>query len=494
MTEAEALAAAPRRLLVDGGWRDAADGATMPVDDPATGDELAAVADGGPADALDALAAAAAAQPRWSARPPRERAEALRGLFEEMRAAREGLALLLTLEMGKPLAESREEVDYAAEYLRWFAEEAVRIEGGYAPSPDGRSRALVMKAPAGPGLVITPWNFPLVTATREIGPALAAGCTLVLKPAPETPLATLVLAECALRAGLPSGVLNVVTTSDPAAVTGALIDDGRLRVLAFTGSTAVGRELIARSADRALRLSMELGGNAPFLVFADADLDAALDGAMTAKTRNLGESCTAANRFLVDREVADEFAQRLADRMAELRMGRGTEEGVEVGPLIDVEKATSVEELVADAVARGATLLTGGTRPPGPGTFFPPTVLAGVPPDARILREEVFGPVAPITTFAGEDDAVAAANATDYGLAAYVYTRDLDRALRVAEHLQVGMVGLNRGVVSNVAAPFGGMKRSGFGRKGGREGIEEWLETKYVAMPAPVPPEPAATP
>jgi succinate-semialdehyde dehydrogenase/glutarate-semialdehyde dehydrogenase len=462
----------------------AAEGATFAVTDPASGEEVGRCDDAGPAEAVAALDAACAAAPGWAARPPRERAEALRRGFEEVTRDRERIALLLTREMGKPLSESRDEVDYAAEYLRWFSEEAVRIEGGYAPSPDGRTRALVMRAPAGPALVIAPWNFPLVSAAREIGPALAAGCTLVIKPAFQTPLATLAMAEALERAGLGDAV-HVITTTRSAEVTEALIDDGRLRVLAFTGSTAVGRELIARSAGMALRLSMELGGNAPFLVFEDADLDAAVDGAIVAKTRNLGESCTAANRFLVAEPLMEEFCGRLAERMGALRVGPGTEPGVEVGPLIDDEQLAKVEELVVDAMAAGARTLTGGERLPGPGAFYRPTVLVGVPPEARILHEEVFGPVAPVTAFGSEHEAVAAANATDYGLAAYLYTEDLSRALRVAERLQVGMIGLNRGVVSNVAAPFGGVKRSGFGRKGGREGIEEYLETKYVALPAP---------
>jgi succinate-semialdehyde dehydrogenase/glutarate-semialdehyde dehydrogenase len=460
------------------------EGPTFAVTDPATGAEIGRCADAGPAEAVAALDAACAAGPAWAARPPRERAEVLRRSFEEVVRDRERIALLLTREMGKPLAESRDEVDYAAEYLRWFSEEAVRIGGRYAPSPDGRIRALVMRAPAGPALVIAPWNFPLVIAAREIGPALAAGCTLVLKPSSKTPLSTLAMAEALGRAGVGDAV-RVVTTARPAQVTEALIDDGRLRVLAFTGSREVGRALIARSAGMVLRLSMELGGNAPFIVFDDADLDAAVEGALVAKTRNLGESCTAANRFLVAEPLMDEFCGRLAERMAALRVGPGTEPGVEVGPLIDEAQLATVQALVADALAAGARALTGGERIPGPGTFYRPTVLVDVPPEARILREEVFGPVAPVTSFGSEHEAVAAANATDYGLAAFVYTEDLSRALRVAERLEVGMVGLNRGVVSNVAAPFGGVKRSGFGRKGGREGIEEYLETKYVALPAP---------
>jgi succinate-semialdehyde dehydrogenase / glutarate-semialdehyde dehydrogenase len=485
MTPEEALADAPLGLWVGGGWRDARRGGTFPVRDPASGETLACVADARAEDAVAALDAACAAGPAWAARAPRDRAEVLRGAFEEMTADRDRLATLLTLEMGKPLAESRDEVDYAAEYLRWFSEEAVRIEGGYAASPDGRTRALIMRAPAGPALVIAPWNFPLVSATREIGPALAAGCPLVLKPAAETPLSTLAMTAAFARAGVPDGVVNVVPTTASADLTGALIDDGRLRVLSFTGSTAVGRELIARSADKALRLSMELGGNAPFIVFDDADLDGALDGALVAKIRNLGESCTAANRFLVAAPLAEEFSARLAERMARLSVGVGTQEGVQVGPLIDEDQLAGVEELVEDALERGATALTGGHRLKGPGHFYLPTLLAQVPEDARIQREEIFGPVAPVSAFRDEDEAVARANATEYGLAAYVYTRDLGRALRVAERLQVGMVGLNRGSVSNVAAPFGGVKRSGFGRKGGQEGIEEYLETKHVAMPAP---------
>jgi succinate-semialdehyde dehydrogenase / glutarate-semialdehyde dehydrogenase len=485
MTPEDALADLPLALSIGGEWRDARGGGTFPVRDPANGEPLASVADATVEDALAALDAACAAAPAWAARPPRDRAEVLRSAFEQMTADAERIATLLTLEMGKPLAESRDEVGYAAEYLRWFSEEAVRVDGGYSQSPDGRTRTLIMRAPAGPALVVAPWNFPLVSATREIGPALAAGCPVVLKPARETPLSTLAMMAALARAGVPDGVVNVLPTTASADVTGALIDDDRLRVLAFTGSSEVGRDLIARSADKALRLSMELGGNAPFIVFDDADLDDALDGAVLAKIRNLGESCTAANRFLVAAPLAEEFASRLAERMERMRIGVGTDEGVQVGPLIDEDQLAGVEELVQDAIARGATALTGAERIEGPGHFYRPTVLAQVPKDARIQREEIFGPVAPVSVFDEEDEAVARANATEYGLAAYVYTRDLGRALRVAERLQVGMIGLNRGSVSNVAAPFGGMKRSGFGRKGGHEGIEEYLETKYVAIPAP---------
>jgi succinate-semialdehyde dehydrogenase/glutarate-semialdehyde dehydrogenase len=482
--EAARLSAVPTRLLVDGTWQDASDGRTMAVEDPATGEVIAHVADAGPQEARSALDAAVRAGPRWAAQPPRVRADVLRRAQEEVIARADELALVMTLEMGKPLVQAREEVAYAAEYLRWFSEEAVRVEGGYQVAPDGR-RMLVMRQALGPALAILPWNWPLVMAARELGPALAAGCTLVLKPAKETPLSTLALAEILERSGAPDGVVNVVTSSSSSSVTEPLIEDPRLRLLTFTGSTEVGRSLMADAAKQLLRVSMELGGNAPFIVFPDADPDAALEGAMLAKVRNVGESCTAANRLLVAEPLAEAFTRRLAERISSLKVGRGTEPGVEVGPLVNEEQREGVAELVDDALSRGAEALTGGRRVEGPGWFYEPTVLAHVPPDARVLHEEIFGPVAPVVTFSTEEDAIAAANATEYGLVAYVYTRDLDRALRVSEALETGMVGLNQGVVSNPAAPFGGVKRSGFGRKGGRQGLEEYLGTKYVALGAP---------
>jgi succinate-semialdehyde dehydrogenase/glutarate-semialdehyde dehydrogenase len=480
--ERRVLEAVPTGLLIDGTWRPAASGRTLPVEDPATGKTLIEVADGDATDALSALDAAHRAQPAWAATPPRERGEILRRAFEALTANAGDLALLMTLEMGKPVAESRTEITYAAEFFRWFSEEAVRIAGGYNVAPTGGSRLLVMRQAVGPALLITPWNFPMAMGTRKIGPAIAAGCTMVLKPAELTPLSSLALAQILMDAGLPPGVLNVVNTTDAGATTGPLIADERLRKLSFTGSTAVGKQLIKASADQILRVSMELGGNAPFLVFADADLDAAVDGAMLAKMRNGGEACTSANRFHVQREVAEEFSARLAERMGNLKVGRGTEDGVAVGPLINERQRAKVVHLVDDALAKGARAVCGGGALDGPGYFFAPTVLSPVPDHADLLREEIFGPVAPIVTFDTEGEAIAAANATEYGLVAYAYTSDLDRAVRVAEGIQAGMVGLNQGVVSNPAAPFGGVKQSGFGREGGREGIEEYLEVKYIAL------------
>jgi succinate-semialdehyde dehydrogenase/glutarate-semialdehyde dehydrogenase len=470
------------RLYIGGQWRDASSGRTLPVEDPATGEVLAEVADGGPEDALAALDAAVAAQEAWAAHPPRERGEILRRAYEVITDRVDDLALLMTLEMGKPLAESKAEVAYAAEFFRWFSEEAVRIDGRYAVAPNGKGRLLTMKQPVGPCLLITPWNFPMAMGTRKIGPAVAAGCTMVIKPAQLTPLSMLALAQILEEVGLPPGVLNVVTAARSGATMGPLIKDPRLRKLSFTGSTEVGRSLVAQASDQLLRVSMELGGNAPFLIFEDADLDAAVEGAMLAKMRNIGEACTAANRFHVAEPVAGAFADRLAQRMGALRMGRGTEDGVQVGPLINEDARGKVVELVGDAVDRGARAVVGARPGDGRGYFYEPTVLADVPPGARVLREEIFGPVAPVTSFDSEAAAVAAANDTEYGLVAYVYTSDLKRAFRVVEGLQTGMVGLNQGMVSNPAAPFGGVKASGFGREGGREGIDEYLEIKYVAM------------
>jgi len=474
--------AVPKALLIGGEWRDAAGGTALPVEDPATGETLCEVADATPEDAKAALDAAVAAQAEWASHPPRERGEILRRAYEEMTERADELALLMTLEMGKTIKESKAEITYASEFFRWNAEEAVRIDGRYATAPNGAGRLLTMKQPVGPSLLITPWNFPTAMGTRKIGPAVAAGCTMVVKPAKLTPLSMLALAQILESAGLPKGVLNVVTAKSAGATTGPLIEDPRLRKLSFTGSTEVGRKLIEQSAPNVLKMSMELGGNAPFVVFEDADLDAAVEGAMIAKMRNIGEACTAANRFHVAAAVADEFTTKLADRMRELRVGRGTEDGVDVGPLVDDDTVEKVTELVEDATAKGAEAVVGGSRVDGPGHFFEPTVLANVTPDARVLKDEIFGPVAPVIGFDSEDDAVAAANDTEFGLVAYVYTRDLKRALRVCERLETGMIGLNQGMVSNPAAPFGGVKQSGFGREGGYEGIEEYLETKYVAV------------
>jgi succinate-semialdehyde dehydrogenase/glutarate-semialdehyde dehydrogenase len=479
---AAVLDAVPNQLFIDGQWRAGSTGRTLAVEDPATEQALCEVADGEADDAVAALEAAVAAQPAWAAHPPRERGEILRRAFERITERTEELALLMTLEMGKPLAESRAEVAYAAEFLRWFAEEAVRIDGRYAVAPNGKGRLLTMRQPDGPCLLITPWNFPMAMGTRKVGPAIAAGCTMVVKPAQLTPLSMLALTEILDEAGLPQGVLNVVTSSSASRVVDPVLHDPRLRKLSFTGSTEVGKALLAAAADGVVQTSMELGGNAPFLVFEDADLDAAVEGAVVAKMRNIGEACTAANRFHVAEAVAADFTDRLAKRLASMPVGPGVEAGVEVGPLIDAKAQQSVAELVADAVDRGARLVVGGEPAAGPGHFFPPTVLGDVPADARVLREEIFGPVAPIATFATEEEAIAAANDTEYGLVAYVFTRDLDRALRVIEALDTGMVGLNQGMVSNPAAPFGGVKQSGIGREGGPEGIEAYLSTKYVAI------------
>ena len=471
-----------KQLFIGGKWVDSSSGATYGVEDPATNQILADVADATTQDAIAALDAASAAFGSWAETPPRARAEVIRGAFEIIMERQEDLALLMTMEMGKPLSESRGEVAYAAEFFRWFAEEAVRIDGRYYAAPDGNSRVLTMKQPVGPTYMITPWNFPLAMGTRKIGPALAAGCTVVLKPAEQTPFCSLALAQILTEAGLPGGVVNVINTTSPGPITDALVADKRLRKLSFTGSTEVGKMLVAKSAGNLLRVSMELGGNAPFIVFDDADLDLAVDSAMVAKMRNMGDACTSANRFLVSSKVADAFADKLAARMGGMRVGRGTEEGIEVGPLIDAAAVAKVQGLVKDAVARGAKIVTGGDEMEGSGHFFAPTVLTGVNRDARISAEEIFGPVASIVTFETEEEAIRLANSTDYGLVAYVFSQSLSRSLRVVEKLETGMVGLNQGLVSNAAAPFGGVKHSGFGREGGFEGIEEYLALKYVAI------------
>ena len=480
--EDQLISALPRRLLIGGRWRPASSGRTFPVEDPATGEVLVEVADGGAEDARAALDAAVAAQPGWAATAPRERGEILRRAHQLLSERTSDLALVMTLEMGKPLAESAAEITYGADFLRWFSEEAVRIDGRFVVNPSGKGRLLVTRQPVGPCLLITPWNFPMAMGTRKIAPAVAAGCTMVLKPANLTPLSSLALAELLMEAGLPDGVLNVVTTSNAAGTVDPLLADERLRKLSFTGSTAVGRNLAAKASDQLLRVSMELGGNAPFLVFGDADLDAAVGGAVTAKMRNGGEACTAANRFLVHESLVSEFAGRLAARLGAMRVGRGTEPGVEMGPLVDSSQLKKVTQLVDDALSRGATCLVGGRAPDGPGHFYLPTVLTDVPADARLWREEIFGPVAPVMSFRTDGEAIAAANDTEFGLVAYVYTTQLNRALGVAEALETGMVGVNQGMVSNAAAPFGGIKHSGYGREGGHEGINEYLEVKYVAI------------
>lgn len=483
--EQKLLDSLPTGLFISGKWREASGQGTFDVQDPATGKTLLSIADATPQDGMDALAAADEAQESWGSTAPRERGEILRRAFEAVHARTEDFALLMTLEMGKTLAEARGEVTYGAEFLRWFSEEAPRIAGRYSTAPDGKARLMVLKRPVGPSLFITPWNFPLAMATRKIAPAIAAGCTMVIKPATLTPLTTLLFAKILEEVGLPPGVLNVIQTSKASPVTGPLIKDSRLRKLSFTGSTEVGKRLIADSADQVLRTSMELGGNAPFLVFADADLDAAVNGAMLAKLRNIGEACTAANRFYVEESVVKEFSEKLAERMKALQLGRGTEDSSDLGPLIDQPSREKVQELVDDTVSRGARVLTGGKPVEGPGYFYEPTVLADVPLDSRVLKEEIFGPVAPIVSFTTEDDAIRMANDTEFGLIGYVFTTDLNRTLRLAEKLQTGMLGMNSGVVSNPAAPFGGIKQSGTGREGGIEGIEEYLETRYIGLADP---------
>ncbi|MDO3649742.1 NAD-dependent succinate-semialdehyde dehydrogenase [Nocardia mangyaensis] len=483
VSERDVLEFVPKGLWIGSGPVEAGGGGTFDVLNPADGSVLAQVADATPEDAKRALDVAVAAGAEWAATPSRERGEILRGVFDQLSARAEEFALLMTLEMGKALAESRNEVRYGAEFFRWFSEEAVRVHGRYLRAPSGNGRIMVDKQPVGPCLAITPWNFPLAMGTRKIGPALAAGCTMIVKPASATPLTMLALAKLCSEAGLPDGVLSVITTQHSGAVTGPLIDDPRLRKLTFTGSTEVGKKLVAASANRLLRTSMELGGNAPFVVFDDADVDAAVTGAMQAKLRNGGEACTAANRFHVQRAVVAEFTEKLVAAMADtVVLGSGTDSDTTLGPLVSEDQREIVSDLVDDAVAKGARCLLGGKVPSGPGWFYPATILADVPENARILREEVFGPVAPIVAFDTEDEGVAAANDTEYGLVSYVYTRDLDRALRVSEAVQTGMVGVNRGVISDPAAPFGGVKESGFGREGGTEGIEEYLNTKYIAL------------
>lgn len=476
------LAQVPTGLLIGGRWEQT--DLTFSVVDPATGDELARVADAAPADGIRALDAAAAAQQGWADTAPRVRADILRRAFDLVTARADDLALLITLELGKPLAEARSEVAYGAEFLRWFGEEAVRISGRYGSNPEGTGQMVVSHRPVGVCYVITPWNFPLAMATRKIAPALAAGCTVVIKPPELTPLTTLLFASLLIEAGVPAGVVNVVTTSQSAALSEPIIADPRLRKLSFTGSTPVGRRLIAQAAQNVLRVSMELGGNAPFVVFDDADLDLAVEQALIAKFRNTGQACTAANRFIVHDAVADEFARRLTARVAAMRVGRGTDAGVQIGPLIDDRAVGKAAALVADAVDRGATLHTGGAAIDGPGTFFAPTVLSGVAPGSDILSEEIFGPVLAISTFTDDDEAVAMANDTEYGLVSYVFTADLVRGHRMIDRIDTGMMGLNTGVVSNAAAPFGGVKQSGIGREGGPEGIHEFLSTKYTLIPA----------
>jgi succinate-semialdehyde dehydrogenase/glutarate-semialdehyde dehydrogenase len=470
------------QLFIGGEWRDATGGGTLDVEDPATGETIATIADATNADADAALAAADEAFKTWKHVAPRERADILRRAYDLIHERTDELALLMTLEMGKPVSESKGEIAYANNFLRWYSEEAVRINGRFTTNEAGNGRVLTMRQPIGPCLFITPWNFPLAMGTRKIGPALATGCTCVVKPAKQTPLSMLALAQIFEEAGLPGGVLNVITAKSSGEIMQPLIEDARVRKMSFTGSTPVGKQLIKQSAEQVLKVSMELGGNAPFLVFGDADLDAAVEGALLAKMRNGGEACTSANRFHVHESVAVEFADKLAAKIGAMKVGRGTEDGIQVGPLIDEAQRSKVAELVDDAVAKGARVLTGGAPIDGAGYFYEPTVLGDVPANADLLGEEIFGPVAPITTFSSDEEAIAAANDTEYGLVAYLFTTDLDRAFKVIEGLETGMIGLNQGMVSNAGAPFGGVKQSGFGREGGPEGLDEYLETKYVAM------------
>jgi succinate-semialdehyde dehydrogenase / glutarate-semialdehyde dehydrogenase len=480
--EQQVLDSIPTQLYIGGEWVDGAEGGTIAVEDPSTEETLVEVASGNKDDAFKALEAAAGAQKEWAATPPMERGEILRRAYELMKERADDLALLMTLEMGKPVEESKAEITYAADFFWYYAGEANRISGHYGTSYNGKGRVLVMQQPVGPTILITPWNFPMAMGTRKIGPAIAAGCTMVWKPAKQTPLCALALTQILEQAGLPAGVLNLLLAKSSGETMEPLIKDGRARKLSFTGSTEVGRTLIAQAAGQVLKVSMELGGNAPFLIFEDADLDAAVEGALLAKMRNIGEACTSANRFHVAGPIAEQFAEKLAEKMGALKLGRGTEADVKVGPLIDESQQQKVKELVDDAVSKGAQTVVGGSIPDGRGYFYEPTVLSNISDDARVLKEEIFGPVAPVKDFSSEEEAIAAANDTEFGLVAYVFTRDIKRALRVCEGLETGMVGLNQGMVSNVGAPFGGVKQSGLGREGGHWGIEEFLETKYVAV------------
>jgi succinate-semialdehyde dehydrogenase/glutarate-semialdehyde dehydrogenase len=485
ISEKDLLAKVPTQLYIDGAWVDATGGKTIPVTDPATGEVLAHIADAQPEDGIRCLDAAVAAQDAWAQTAPRVRGELLRKAFERVQELKDEFALLMTIEMGKPLAEAIGEVNYASEFLRWFAEEAVRITGRYSINPENTGRAIVSYLPVGPCFLITPWNFPLAMATRKIGPALAAGNTVVIKPATLTPLTTLYFVKILEEVGVPKGVVNVFTTSTSSALSTPIIADPRLRKVSFTGSTPVGVTLMKQAAENVLRTSMELGGNAPFIVFEDADMDKAVEGALAAKFRNIGQACTAANRFIVHESIAGEFAARVTERVKEFKIGRGTEDGVIIGPLIDEKAVEKADELVQDAVAHGATVTTGGKKIDGVGSFYEPTVVTGVTKGSKILTEEIFGPVLSITTFTDEIEAIDIANSTEYGLAGYVFTQDLARGQRLIERLQTAMMGLNVGVMSNASAPFGGVKQSGLGREGGAEGILEYLSVKYTMTPNP---------
>lgn len=486
----ELLAKVPTGLLIGGQWRDASNGETFDVENPATGKVIATLASATEEDALAALDAACRAEKEagehgWVATPPRERAEILRRAFELVTERAEEFATLMTIEMGKPYAEALGEVKYGAEFLRWFAEETPRHYGRSLDMPEGTLRMITRRKPVGPCLLITPWNFPLAMGTRKVAPAIAAGCTMVLKPARLTPLTSQYFAQTMLDAGLPAGVLNVVSSKSAAAISEPIMSDSRLRKVSFTGSTPVGKDLLKKAADNVLRTSMELGGNAPFLVFEDADIDQAVAGAMAAKMRNIGEACTAANRFIVHESLAEEFSRKFAEKMGELKLGNGLDEGVTCGPLVEKKAQDSMVALVEDAVAKGARVLTGGEKGEGAGYFFKPTVLVDVPLDARVAREEIFGPIAPVFTFKDEYEAYELANDTEYGLASYVYTESIDRLYRASDHLEFGIMGFNAGVVSNAAAPFGGVKQSGMGREGAAEGIDEYSSIQYIGIRDP---------
>ncbi|MGD6752038.1 NAD-dependent succinate-semialdehyde dehydrogenase [Streptomyces sp. BH105] len=479
----DAIAKVSTGIFIGGQWGDAASRARFDVVNPATEEVIATVADGGPEDALRAIETAGRTQKDWARTAPRERGEILRRAYDLLMTRQDELALVMTAEMGKPLAEAKGEVAYAAEFFRWFSEEAVRIGGDVTTTGDGKNRILVSREPVGPCVLVTPWNFPLAMGTRKIGPAIAAGCTIVFKPAGLSPLSSLALADILIEAGLPAGVLNIVCTTKASSVVSPWMSSGIARKISFTGSTEVGVRLLEQASQHVMRASMELGGNAPLIVFDDADLDRAVEGAFAAKMRNMGEACTAANRLFVQRPVAEEFAGRLAARLGALSVGDGLETGTEVGPLVEEKALRKVQELVDDAVSKGAKVICGGNRPDRPGYFYSPTVLSDVSAEADLLSTEIFGPVAPIIPFDTEEEAVRMANDTPWGLAGYLFTQDVDRGFRVSEALEVGMVGLNTGIVSNPAAPFGGIKASGLGREGGRVGIEEFLEYKYMAVP-----------
>lgn len=481
----EIIAKVPTQLLIGGQWRDSASGETFDVENPATGEKLATLSSANSDDAIAALDAACAVQDEWARTTPRERAEILRRAFDLVQERADEFATLMTLEMGKPFAEAQGEVTYGGEFLRWFSEEAVRDYGRAAIVPEGTLRMITRRKPVGPCLLITPWNFPLAMATRKVAPAVAAGCTMVLKPAKLTPLTAQYFAQTMIDAGLPQGVLNVVAGKSASAISEPLLADDRLRKLSFTGSTSVGRTLLKGAADNVLRTSMELGGNAPFIVFEDADIDQAVQGAMGAKMRNIGEACTAANRFLVHESVAEEFSEKLVAEFEKLKLGNGMDEGITCGPLIESKAVEHVASLVDDAAQKGATIAMGGKRRDGVGYFYEPTVITNVSRETRVAQEEIFGPVAPISTFSTEEEALEIANDTEYGLASYVYTENSDRLWRIADGLEFGLMGFNAGVISNAATPFGGVKQSGMGREGGAEGIEEYTSVQYLGIRDP---------